>query len=368
MYRIPMTSEGTFRSNWETAANPMAGAPPGRLGGWWVSETPQVPRPGRVEWGAPGRGVVPAVPSLRPTWPPHEGHVLTERTVRWVTDMSPTVSGATSSCRFRERPATLPQLSETSSYRSAFITFTRWCAGRQLQPWPASSQTVSDHLRWRAESCGSQTISQARRAISHTHRTAGLTDPCATSLVMETIEDLTGAREVPRSRSINVRGSSLDAAQLDEIRAVAHKRRRRGAGLECPMTARRRGQVDLALCSVVLEAGLRPGQAAALSWKDLGKDTDGRATLKVKAGSSGACKSVEISERAFEDLMAIKPKRAETDQQIFSIGAQQIRKRVEAAAQAAELEGFGAHSRPRLSAHREATGANPATARVGNGE
>ena len=173
MYRIPMTSEGAFRSNWETAANPMAGAPPGRLGGWWVSETPQVPRPGVVEWGAPGRGVVPAVPTLRPTWPPHEGHVLTERTVRWVTDMPSTVSGATSSCRFRERPATLPRLSETSSYRSAFRTFTRWCAGRQLQPWPASSQTVSDHLRWRAESCGSQTISQARRAISHTHRTAG---------------------------------------------------------------------------------------------------------------------------------------------------------------------------------------------------
>ena len=143
---------------------------------------------------------------------------------------------------------------------------------------------------------------------------------------------------IGRDHSINISGRALDATELDTIRAAALEPRRRGIGAESLQDTRRRGLVDVALCSVVLEAGLRCTQAAALKWGDLGKDANGGPAIRVGTGSSRAGDLVGISTRALDDLKAIAPKGPAPDPRIFAISARQTGDRIRRAARAVGLE------------------------------
>ena len=141
-----------------------------------------------------------------------------------------------------------------------------------------------------------------------------------------------------RDRSTNISGRALDATELDTIRAAALEPRRRGIGAESPQDARRRGLVDVALCSVVLEAGLRCAQAAALEWGDLGADADKRLAIRVGTGPSEAGDFIRISVRAFGDLAAIAPDSTAPDPRIFALNARQISDRIRRTVRAVGLE------------------------------
>ena len=62
----------------------------------------------------------------------------------------------------------------------------------------------------------------------------------------------------------------LDADALAAIRATALKpRKARGGSLESEDTALKRGRLDIALASVLSDAGLRILEATGLRWRDV---------------------------------------------------------------------------------------------------
>ena len=208
-----------------------------------------------------------------------------------------------------------------------------------MEYWPASPKTVADYLRQLVQGPRHKSLQMVRSAISTTHREAGWDNPFKTSLVAGTFEELMEATGERRRHSMNISGRILLPADHDAIRSATSSRRLHGAGMQSLDYASRRGQEDLALCSVVLESGLLCGEAEALEWKDLKPGTDDKATITVKTRRAGGCTTVELSKRAHEDLKAIKPANAGENQKIFALSARQIATRVRAAAADGGLEG-----------------------------
>ena len=87
----------------------------------------------------------------------------------------------------------------------------------------------------------------------------------------------------------------------------------------------------------MLEAGLRPEQAAALEWRDLAVDANERPTITIQRGSPGAGTVFEISKRAHDDLRTIASKSAEAGKWIFGLNAAQINARIRTTARVAGM-------------------------------
>ena len=149
--------------------------------------------------------------------------------------------------------------------------------------------------------------------------------------------------------------SPLTEQGLDTIRGTACQRRVGGGAvrrhLETAAAARRRGLVDIALCSVMRDALLRRQEAAALTWADVTRQEDGSGRLAVRRSktdqeATGAL--LHLGPRAMRDLTAIKPPISTSGARVFALSAGQISRRIVAAARAAGLgEGFSGHS-PRI--------------------
>ena len=378
MDRITMTNGGALGSGRETAAGPAAGAPPGRFGKRRVSVGPEAPRPlpglghevgsgiasvARPEVarfgtateaasssGLPGATAVqelrpgrtgpaqPPPPAPRPPSDARAGQGASEFAPGSTADAPGTSSGAFAASDVRGRPRNLPEPSPTKSYRRRWNRFVIWCEERNLQYWPAKPETVADYLKDCAKKCSARTLDLVRSAIASTHRRAGLASPDATDVVKATYDELVEAKGGFVRRSRNITGRSLNAAQLDSIRAAAFYPKRKGRSEESDETTWHRGQVTLALCSLVLEAGLQCDQAAALEWRDVWRGENEAPAITIRKGSADADHVVEISLRAIEDLINIAPKHAEPHAKIFAINAQRIAVQIREAAQCAGLE------------------------------
>ena len=380
MDRIPTTNEGALGGSREASANPVAGGLQGRFGDRRVSEAPPVLRPHPGQGHATGRGVafaegyrrirsrlateVPSssrlsdaaalpypvpwhgAPAQRPLrWPvtpgppgdPRAGHGPGGSRVLAVIDTPGTSSGASAAGAVRA-PGILPEPAPLQTYQSYWHSFVLWCKARNEQHWPASPELVADYLKECAEGYGCASLCKIRSAIASTHSSAGLKNPCSSRLVSAALAEHAPAMGLKRDRSTNISGRALDATELDTIRAAALEPRRRGIGAESPQDARRRGLVDVALCSVVLEAGLQCNQAAALEWGDLGADANKRLAIRVGTGPSEAGDFIRISVRAFGDLAAIAPDSTAPDPRIFALNARQISDRIRRAVRAVGLE------------------------------
>ena len=235
----------------------------------------------------------------------------------------------------------LPPPIPLTRHLSEWSAFARWCRSHDMQYWPASAQAVAHHLKDRAESCESANLKRIRAAISATHLAARLEDPCASDIVKQTLREL--ARRLPGGRAASGPFSSSDwlgADDLVPIREVAFRRRRLGLSdrWERPETARKRGLVDIALCSLVVQAGLRCEEAAALKWEDLTASDGRQAAIRVRdqRGGEGE-RAVAIPEQTYRDLQAIA-KDGEPAGSIFGLSARWIRNRIDAAANAAGLD------------------------------
>ena len=362
MYRIPVITEGARGGSRETAAGPTAGARPGRFGErrvWIASQTPRA-LPGQGH--ATGSGVRSV--ATRPPTGPRADWVPSVIVLESATGTPGVSSGAFAARDVRRRSETLPEPNPTKSYRSYWNTFACWCERRNVQHWPASPETVADHLKSRAGHCALGTLHIIRTAISSTHRRAELEDPCVGDVVAATLEELAAGRGMEGRRLKSIGASSLTAAELDRVREAALVPRRRGRGFERYEDAARRGRVDLALCSLVLEAGLGCDQAAALEWRDLAADANERPTITIRPGSAGANNVIEISNRAHEDLRTIAPKSAEAGNWIFGLDAEQICERIRAAARVAGLDRHIAGTRPPRGARGETAGRSDSAVRI----
>ena len=156
-------------------------------------------------------------------------------------------------------------------------------------------------------------------------------------LVVNTMSGL--ARQAAAPRQVN----ALTVAALAAIYETACLRRvGRGGVLEGVETALRRGLVDIALCWVISDAGLRRSEAAALVWDDIARWDNGSGRLTVRRSKTDAApRTVYLTPVAMAHLDAIRPEDADGSDPVFDLSVASISRRVKAAARAA---GYSGHS------------------------
>ena len=189
------------------------------------------------------------------------------------------------------------------------------------------------------------TVGLAVAAIVDAHRRVGMESPQTTG-VTETLRGL--------SRQVGVaqkQARPLDADALAAIRATAFTpRTTRGGSLEMEDTALRRGRLDIALASVLSDAGLRISEAANLKWHDVLNAEDGAGLVYIersKTDQEGEGAYVVVTP---DTLTALKQLREDSeawsdDESVFGLSMSQISRCVDSMARAAGLgEGYSGHS------------------------
>ena len=234
----------------------------------------------------------------------------------------------------------------TAAYRSAWATWQAWADEQGASALPAGPDTVSAYLAHRA-AAGAKlaTVRLAKAAIAAAHREAGAGNPCASPLVTKTVKALARAA-ADAGNTAQKHAAALTGEALAAIRATATKPRRgRGGRLETADGAARRGLVDIALCVVMADGGLRRSEAAALLWSDVARADDGSGRVTIRQPQAeGAAAVVAITARAMADLDAIRGGAAD-DAPVFGLSAAQVHRRLKEAAKAAGLgDGFSGHS------------------------
>ncbi|MDE0206390.1 MAG: tyrosine-type recombinase/integrase [Candidatus Tectomicrobia bacterium] len=156
-------------------------------------------------------------------------------------------------------------------------------------------------------------------------------------LVADTLSGL--ARQTASPRQV----STLTMAALAAIYETACLRRiGRGGALESAETALRQGLVDIALCWVLSDAGLRRSEAAALTWDDITRWDNGSGRLTARRSKTDAGpRTVYLTPVAMAHLDAIRPEDADGSDPVFGLSEASISRRVKAAAWAA---GYSGHS------------------------
>ena len=233
------------------------------------------------------------------------------------------------------------------NYAGQYRKFRAWCEREDQSALPAQPEVVAAYAAELAEDGKSMsTIRLAVAAIVDAHRCVGLESP-QTAGVTETLRGLTRQLGVSQKQA-----RPLDADALAAIRATAFTpRTTRGGSLEMEDTALRRGRLDIALASVLSDAGLRISETASLRWRDVLDAEDGAGLVYIERS-----KTDQAGEGAYvvvtpDTLAALKLLRQDSglmpdaDASVFGLSMSQISRRVDGMARAAGLgEGYSGHS------------------------
>ena len=243
--------------------------------------------------------------------------------------------------------------STLATYRSQWRHFVAWAQRSGFRALPADPVQVAAYLAKRIEVHGHKpaTLRVAAAAIAFVHRAARLDDPCASQEVKATLKS--AARKMGRSQK---QAQALTADVVAVIEATVHKPRLgRGGRLESTLTARRRGNVDIAVICLMRDALLRVSEAAALTWNDLAAEADGTGRLLIrrsKTDTEGEGAIAFVSASTMAKLGTIRSGGSESHS-IFGLRPNQIALRIKKAAQTAGLgDGFSGHS-PRVGMARD---------------
>ena len=233
------------------------------------------------------------------------------------------------------------------NYAGQYRKFRSWCQGEGQSALPALPEVVAAYAaELVAEGKSMSTVRLAVSAIVDAHRSVDLESPVNAG-VSVTLRGL--ARRVGASQK---QAKPLDADALAAIRATAFTpRRSRGGSLESEAFALKRGRLDIALASVLSDAGLRVSEAVQLRWRDV-LDTETGAGLvyieRSKTDQAGEGAYVAITP---ETLTALKQLRQDSgvmtdaDAPVFGLAISQISRRVDSMALAAGLgDGYSSHS------------------------
>ena len=239
------------------------------------------------------------------------------------------------------------------NYSVQWRSFIMWAVGKGIRALPADPGQVAAYLAERIEEHGHKpaTLRAAAAAIAFVHRTAGQDDPCATPEVKRTLRSAT--RKAGRRQK---QAEALTAEALTAIRSTAcNPRRGRGGRFESWETARCRGNLDIALISLMRDAMLRVSEAAVLTWGDIVTEFDGTGRLLIrrsKTDSVGHGAVAFLSASTMEALGLICSAKVAADS-VFRLRPNQISRRIKQAAQEAGLgDGFSGHS-PRVGMARD---------------
>ena len=233
------------------------------------------------------------------------------------------------------------------NYAGQYRKFRAWCEREEQSALPAQPEVVAAYAAELADEGKSMsTIRLAVAAIVDAHRSVCQESPVNAG-VAETLRGLT------RQTGVNQKQARpLDADALAAIRATAvTPRRSRGGSMETEETALKRGRLDIALASVLSDAGLRVSEAVQLRWRDV-LDTETGAGLvyveRSKTDQAGEGAYVAITP---ETLTALKQLRQDSgvmtdaDAPVFGLAISQISRRVDSMARAAGLgDGYSGHS------------------------
>ncbi|MDE0406597.1 MAG: tyrosine-type recombinase/integrase [Alphaproteobacteria bacterium] len=112
--------------------------------------------------------------------------------------------------------------------------------------------------------------------------------------------------------------------------------------------APRRSARDMAMCSVMSDAGLRRSEAAALLWRDIAGEPDGSGRVTVrrsKTDQEGEGATVAITPAAMQDLDQLARLAGRNpEHRVFGCSDRTIARRIAALAEAAELgPGYSGH-------------------------
>ena len=232
------------------------------------------------------------------------------------------------------------------NYASQVGKFRTWCEQEEFPYLPTQPEVLAAYAAELADDGKSMsTIRLAVAAIVDAHRRVGLESP-QTAGVTETLRGLSRQLGVSQKQA-----RPLDADALAAIRATAlNPRKSRGGSFETEETALRRGRPDIALASVMSDAGLRISEAAALRWRDVLAAEDGAGLVYIERS-----KTDQTGEGAYvvvtpDTLTALKQLSQDTeawtdDDLVFGLSMSQISRRVDSMARAAGLgEGYSGHS------------------------
>ena len=232
------------------------------------------------------------------------------------------------------------------NYASQFGKFRSWCEMEGFSYLPAQPEVLAAYaVELADDNMSISTIRLAVAAIVDAHRRVGMESP-QNAGVTETLRGL--SRQVGVSQK---QARPLDADALAAIRATAlNPRRSRGGSFEMEETALRRGRLDIALASVMSDAGLRISEAAVLRWRDVLDAEDGAGLIYIERS-----KTDQAGEGAYvvvtpDTLTALKLLGQDSemwgdDEPVFGLSMSQISRRVDSMARAAGLgEGYSGHS------------------------
>ena len=239
------------------------------------------------------------------------------------------------------------------NYRVQWNNFVNWAAAKGIRALPADPRHVAAYLAERIEEHGHKpaTLRAAAAAIAFIHRSAGQDDPYASPEVKRTLRSAT--RKAGRGQK---QAQALTDEALVAIRSTAcSPRPGRGGRPEGRETARCRGNLDIALISLMRDAMLRVSEAAVLTWSDIVSEADGTGRLLIrrsKTDAEGEGAVGFLSVQTMEALRLVCGARVSTDT-VFGLRPNQISRRIKQAAQAAGLgDGFSGHS-PRVGMARD---------------
>lgn len=240
-----------------------------------------------------------------------------------------------------------------------------WCVAEDVDPLPAHPVHVAAYLAERGEAgAGISTLRTAVAAIAHEHGSRGAPSPAIHPGVRRVLRGI--ARRHASEGRTPQQAAALTAEALAAIRATAHRPRTSPGGrTESAEQARRRGDMDVAITTVMRDALLRRSEAAALTWADVEQLPDGTDRLAVrrsKGDQSGAGAELFIGCDATAALDRIRPESSAPESQVFGgLSGRATANRIRKAARAAGLEGdFSGHS-PRIGMARDLAASGAST-------
>ena len=234
-------------------------------------------------------------------------------------------------------------------YKSAWGRFVSWADAQGYDALPAAPETVAAYLASRAASgLSPASMKLDRAAIRDAHRSASRPDPTQHPGVANVARGIVRAAAVNGHAPRQAAGLTSDA--LAAIRATAHLPRRGPSGRqESEATARKRGNMDVAIASTMRDGLLRRSEAAALAWGDIELRSDGTGRLTIrrsKTDQAGEGSVQFLGKGTAAALRTIRPKDAAATAKVFEVKCgRSIARRLSAMAKAAGLDGhFGGHS------------------------
>ena len=144
----------------------------------------------------------------------------------------------------------------------------------------------------------------------------------------------------------------ITEAEYELIVLATQKARPRGETNKATL----RGAVDIAAIGLMRDCLLRPGEAASARWPHLQREEDGSGQLAIprsKTDGSGTDNVAYVSPttiRALDEMCGIKQELGmdSTDDRIFQMGSQQLRRHIRNACESAGLKGRFSGQSPRI--------------------